>query len=328
MSQTRAVPQSLPSRPPPVWRGLALLCATGVVWGTIGPAVALVHDRSSLSVLTTGAYRAVAALVVLGGAVLLTGRRRACVRMLREHPGRTVAVGALTATYQLLFFIAVVATGVSVATVIALGSAPVLLLLLDGLQRRRLPGRRRVAPVAAAVVGLALVGLAGGGAGPAHPALGAATALGSGIAYALSADLGAVLSEGYDGLAVAGTTLLFTGLVLVPGGLLAAWLRGEPMTTSDTGSVLLVVYLGVVTMALAYVLLFAGLRTTPSGTAVVATLLEPVTAVVIAVVALGERLSVAAAVGSVLIVAAIASLGRADEVQPRPRQGDGAAAQR
>ena len=85
-----------------------------------------------------------------------------------------------------------------------------------------------------------------------------------------------------------------------------------------TTSWLLVVYLGVVTMALAYVLLYAGLRSTPSRTAVVATLLEPVTAVAIAVLVLGERLSLAGAVGALLIVAAIASLGL-QPTEPAPQ---------
>jgi drug/metabolite transporter, DME family len=106
--------------------------------------------------------------------------------------------------------------------------------------------------------------------------------------------------------------------LLVPVGLVLAHLRGEAMTTSDAGSWLMLVYLGVVTMAFAYVLVFAGLRTTASGTAVVATLLEPVTAVLIAVSLLGERLTPTIAMGALLIVAAIASLGR--QPQPPPPQ--------
>ena len=49
--------------------------------------------------------------------------------------------------------------------------------------------------------------------------------------------------------------------------------------TSGTCRWSLIGYLGLVTMAVAYALLFTGLRSTPSGSAVVATLLEPVTAV-------------------------------------------------
>jgi DME family drug/metabolite transporter len=61
-------------------------------------------------------------------------------------------------------------------------------------------------------------------------------------------------------------------------------------------------------MALAYGLFYAGLRTTRSGAAVVATLLEPVTAAVAAAVLLGERLGALGIVGSALILAAVAGL--------------------
>ncbi len=71
-------------------------------------------------------------------------------------------------------------------------------------------------------------------------------------------------------------------------------------------------------MALAYVLLFAGLRTTASGSAAVATLLEPVTAVVIAVLLLGETLTAAGVAGALLILAAIATLGLRQEVPEVP----------
>jgi DME family drug/metabolite transporter len=90
------------------------------------------------------------------------------------------------------------------------------------------------------------------------------------------------------------------------------YLSNAPLTTNDASSWLLIVYLGVVTMAVAYALLFTGLRSTPSGAAVVATLLEPVTAVFIALVFLDERLTLWGLVGALLIVAAIATLGRAD----------------
>ena len=95
-----------------------------------------------------------------------------------------------------------------------------------------------------------------------------------------------------------------------------ALLQGQSMTTTDIESWALIVYLGVVTLAFAYVLLYVGLRSTPSGTAVVATLLEPVTAVLIAVLFLDETLSVAGAIGCLLILGAIGSLGRRME-QPQ-----------
>lgn len=86
-------------------------------------------------------------------------------------------------------------------------------------------------------------------------------------------------------------TMTVAAAVLVPGGLLLTLVRGEPLWTADVASWLVIAYLGVVTMVVAYALFFTGLRSTPSGAAVLATLIEPVTAVLLAVVFLGERLT-------------------------------------
>jgi DME family drug/metabolite transporter len=289
-----------------------------VVWGTIGPAVQLVHEGSGLSPWTIGAYRAIAAVAALLIASLLTGRLRACRTLARRRWRRVVLAGLSAAAFQLLFFVAVVATGVSVATVVSLGLAPVLLLVLSGVQRRRAPAPGQVATVATALVGLGLVSIAGSTGNEAPPAavLGLLAALGSGTAFAVSTQVGAPLSREHDALAVTTVTMSVAAAALVPGGLAVAYLRGEAMTTTDVGSWLLVLYLGVVTMGVAYVLLFAGLRTTTSGAAVVATLLEPVTAVLIAVLLLDERPTAAVVVGALLILAAIASLGRRAEQEP------------
>jgi drug/metabolite transporter, DME family len=301
----------------PGWSGLIYLCAAGVVWGTIGPAVDVVHDRSSLSVLTIGAYRAVAAVAVLALAATATRLWSACLALLREHGKRVALTGCMTAAFQLLFFVAVVANGVSVTTVVTLGFAPVLLLVVESARDRRLPALAEVLTVGTALLGLLLVSTTGSG--DVHATLsgwGLLAALGSGAAYAMSAEVGGGLTRAHDALAVTTCTTFVVAAVLVPGGLGIALLQGQSMTTTDIESWALVVYLGVVTMAFAYVLLYAGLRSTPSGTAVVATLLEPVTAVLIAVLFLSETLSVAGAVGCLLILGAIGSLGRRME-QPQ-----------
>jgi DME family drug/metabolite transporter len=296
---------------------LLLLCAAGVVWGTIGPAVDIVHDRSSLSVLTIGAYRAVAAMAVLVLAATVTHLWATCLALIRQHGRRVVLTGVLAATFQLLFFVAVVANGVSVTTVVTLGFAPVLLLVLASARDRRPPAFPEALTVGTAVFGLILVSTTGSG--DAHATLsgwGLLAALGSGAAYALSAEVGGALTREYDALSVTTCTTSVVAVVLVPGGLGLAMVRGQSMATTDVVSWVLVGYLGVVTMAFAYVLLYAGLRSTPSGAAVVATLMEPVTAVLIAVLFLGETLSLAGGVGCLLILAAIGGLRRWVEQPP------------
>lgn len=302
-----------------MWRGLLLIALAGVIWGTIGPAVQLVHDGSGLAPSTISAYRAVVAVTALVLVTVATRRFRTSWVLARREWRRVVVIGLLTAAFQLLFFVAVVATGVSVATVVCLGSAPVLLLVLGGVQRRRLPAAGRIVTVLVALVGLVLVSVAGGIERHApNPTLGILAALASGAAYAFSADISAALSQRLDILTVTVATISVAGAVLIPGGLAWAHLRGDALTTTNGSSWLLIAYLGLVTMTVAYALMYTGLRTTPSGTAVVATLIEPVTALLIAVLVLGEHLSPAGLVGAVLIVAAIGGLGRTDG-EPLPQ---------
>ncbi|MFA6576507.1 MAG: DMT family transporter, partial [Nocardioides sp.] len=73
---------------------------------------------------------------------------------------------------------------------------------------------------------------------------------------------------------------------------------------------------GVLTMALAYGLLYAGLRTTPGSSAVIATLLEPVTAAIVAALFLDERIGALGVAGAVLILVAVAGLREEPVVPP------------
>ena len=301
------------------WRGLASVCLAGIIWGTIGPGAQVVHDRSGLSSLTVTAYRAIAAVVVLSLGVVLSGRLAAAGTAALEEWRRVGVVGVLTAAFQFLFFVAVVFTGVSIATVVSLGFAPLLLLVLGSLRARALPRAAQAATVVIAVVGLLLVTFAGGPNDVAsHPLLGILAALASGGAYAVCAEIAAPLSQRLDTLTITAATIGVAALVLVPTGVLVTALRGDAFTTSDPASWALIAYLGVFTLAIAYALLFTGLRSAPSSAAVIATLLEPVTAVLIAVALLGEHLTTAGVVGALLIVAAITSLGRSSE-QPTPQ---------
>lgn len=301
------------------WHGLLLVSLAGIIWGTIGPGVQIVHDSSGLSPVMISAYRAIAAVAVLLLVALITGRLGTSWFLARHQWRRVALVGLFTALFQLLFFVAVIAVGVSLTTVVALGFAPVLLLVVSSIQNRALPSLQETLTVTVALAGLGLVSVFGDfDTHTPNPALGILAALGSGAAYALSTDVAAPLSQRLDTLTVTVATMSVAAAVLVPAGVVIASLRGETLATNDTTSWLVIVYLGVVAMAVAYALLFTGLRSTPSGAVVVATLLEPVTAVFIAVLFLGERLTPAGLVGSLLIVAAIAGLGRRSKV-PQPQ---------
>jgi len=294
--------------------GLFQICLAGVLWGTGGLGVQLIREHEPMSVVTISAWRMLLAALVLI-AVVLAARQLGAVReLVRSHPGRAVAVGTGTALYQAFYFGSVVATGVTVSTVVSLGIAPVLLTVADAVRARRRPRAARLLVLGVALLGLVLVSATSGSGetGP-HPALGVVLALGSGTAYAVATELGRPLAQVAGPLALTTTTTTVGTLFLLPFGLFAA-IGDQRLVTTDPTAVVGLLYLGVVTMALAYGLLYAGLRTTTGSSAVIATLLEPVTAAVAAAVVLDERLGALGVVGTLLILAAVAGLG--DEEEP------------
>jgi DME family drug/metabolite transporter len=267
--------------------------------------------------LTISAYRAVAAAVVLDLLIAVTRRLERSMASVRSQRGRLVAVGALIAASQLLFFSAVEWAGVSLATVICMGFAPVLLLGVASARRRRFPSVAQVLTVATAVAGLLLISIIGGGRQhAAHPVLGVLAALGAGACFAFTADVGAPLSRRVDALTITAGIMNVAAVVLVPCDVVAA-LVSQVTLTAGAGAWFLVGCLAVGVVA-TNSLMFAGLRGTSSAAAVVATLIEPVTAVLIAAAFLGEHLTLAGVVGCLLILMAIAGLGRFEEHAPHP----------
>ena len=69
-----------------------------------------------------------------------------------------------------------------------------------------------------------------------------------------------------------------------------------------------VVWLGVITTVVAYALFYTGLRSIPGSTAMIVTLLEPVTAVALAAVLLEEPLTTTNVLGGALLLTAVVAL--------------------
>jgi len=70
--------------------------------------------------------------------------------------------------------------------------------------------------------------------------------------------------------------------------------------------------LGIGPTAVAYTLYFRGLRTASASTAALLSLIEPLTAAVLATLVLGNRLSATGMIGAALLLAAVVRTVRAD----------------
>ncbi|GAA4755870.1 EamA family transporter [Nocardioides endophyticus] len=298
----------LSTTPPRAGFGLLQICLAGVLWGTGGLGVQVIRDEVPMSVLTISAWRMAIAAAVLLVVLLVLRQLPSLVALVRAHPSRVVLVGCGTAAYQALYFGSVVAVGVSVSTVVSLGLAPVLLTVAESLRHQTTPSRSQVLVLVVALTGLVLVSVAAGSHEPGpHPTLGVLLAVGSGATYAVTTVVGRSLTRATTPLTLTTATTTVGAVALMTcaafGGSLTEGL-GNPTAS------LTLVYLGVFTMALAYGLFYAGLRTVPGSAAVIATLLEPVTAAVVAAIWLDERLGAGGVVGTAFILLAVAGLGR------------------
>lgn len=287
---------------PAAGRGFVLVVLAGLMWGTAGVSGSIVLDRTDLGPLDIAWHRMVIGALALGAVHLATRRRRQPVgRLTRGTAVRLGLVAAGLAAYQLAYFAAVTAAGVSIATLVALGLAPLLVAVGAAVLGHGRPDGATGLALAVALVGLVLlVGVSAGGDAGTAVVLGAFLATGSALGYAVVTLAGPGVPAGVPVTLAgfAGGALLLTPAVAAVG----LHVTTEPVALG------LLVYLGVVPSALAYACFFTGIRSVPGAVAAIVTLLEPLTATALATAFLGERLAPAALAGGLLVLAAVAGL--------------------
>ncbi|MEU0199769.1 MULTISPECIES: EamA family transporter [unclassified Streptomyces] len=301
----------------PIGRGLLYLIVAGVAWGTAGAAASLVYRASDMGPIALSFWRCAAGLVLLLAVRLLRPRAGSPVREpLRRRALRAGVTGIGLAVFQTAYFAAVSATGLAVATVVTLGAGPVLIALGARLTLAERLGRGGVAAVVGALAGLAVLVLGGGGT-TVRPG-GVLLALLSAAGYSVMTLL--TRRWGRDGTADASRTTVeafaVTSLCLLPFALAEGLV---PHTVEPVRLLVLLAYVAAVPTALAYGLYFAGAAVVRSATVSVIMLLEPVSAAVLAVVLLGERLTVATVAGTLLMLGSVAGLAVGEVRAPTAR---------
>jgi drug/metabolite transporter, DME family len=277
--------------------GALLVLAAGVLWGTSGTTQALAPvGASSLSI---GALR----LLIGGGALMLLALVRGGLGAGRWPVAPSIVAGLFIASYQLCFFAALGRTGVAVGTLVGIGSSPVFAGMLGYLFRGERPGRSWGIATALAVAGCAF--LVAGGNGVSVDIPGVLLALGAGASYASYTMAIKSLLPGRTPDAVMAVVFCVGALFLSP--LLFASDLHWVVSARGTAVVL---YLGIVVTALSYWLFARGLRSVPVATAVTLSLAEPLTAALLGILFLGERLSGSALCGIPLLFAGLAVLAR------------------
>jgi drug/metabolite transporter, DME family len=293
--------------------GLLCLITSGLLWGTGGLTGSLLSRVAGLSAISVAAGRLTTGGVLLVIFLTVTGRRWPAGRAAWT---RIAVIGLLAALYQSCYFTAVALTSVALATLVTIGTAPVIVLGVYRVTRRR-PGR--LAPVAAclALAGLGLlVGLPSGFSETTVLAS-AGMAVLAAAGFAALTLTGARPVPGLDDLTVTGFGFTLGGLVLMP---LAAALGGLSFRPGPEAAGLLIA-LGTGPTALAYTLYFRGLRQAAASTAALLTLLEPLTGAILATFILGQRLSATGIAGAatlaVAVIVTVRGAGEVGEGEPR-----------
>ena len=271
-------------------RGMFLIALAAMLWGTTGTSQALAP--ASATPIVVGTMR-----LVFGGATLLLfaqlrGDLRQWRQMLRpELLWASVSVAA----YQVCFFAAVKLTGVTVGTMVGLGSAPILAGLFAYLVRGEKLTQRWAIATILAVIGCVIL-LSSGSDTMIVDGRGVLLALGAGLSYTIFTLAHKALSEQITGDGAMALSFVIGAIILLP------TLPFYETSWIATGRGLLVLlHLGVLATGVSYLLFGRGLKTVPVATVGTLTLVEPLTAGLLGLLLLGERLTLFAGVGISLL---------------------------
>lgn len=295
-------------------RGLVLVVLAAALWGTSGVATKTLYTFVAISPISVAAFRlALGAPLLLAVFYLTSGSRS--FRIARGDLGWLLLVGASLGISQACYFAAIARVGVAIATLVTICTAPVLVSLFSAtLLRERLTGAV-VGALACALIGTALligVGRSDGGAPAGAVSGGILLALGAACNFAIFILVSRLLANRYHPLlSITIAVSIGAALLIVTSALTVGMTLRYPWPAWA-----LLLYLGLAPTALGYALFYQGVRHTTAAEASIASLVEPLTATVLAVVILGERLDTLGLLGAALLIGAIVFLYRNGPSRP------------
>lgn len=280
-----------------VRRNYALVIGAGICFGTTGTTQALGPD--GISSLSIGSARLIVGAFFLYLYVKLTKINSAPVPRLSLWLS---AIGILS--YQLTFFSAVKQTGVAIGTVTALGSVPALTGLLDYLIYRQKASKRWYIATVITTIGIILLGTANGVED--FDLGGFILAIIAGASFGLLAvSSKRAFTPGVDSTYTMYKVFSLAALLSIPVLLVTGF---DWLGTIDGAA--MIIWLGLIPTALAYILYAKGLLGVKPGVASTLILAEPATATILAAVVLNESITMQGWTGIATVAIGLAYLSR------------------
>lgn len=285
----------------------ALIAAT--LWGTTGTTAYLIGGAVPAAVIG-------AVTMGVGGALLLVfGGRGSVALMTRPDTRVWVWWGGLgVIVYPLAFYQGMHLAGVAVGNIVALGSGPIAVAVIEWVVDKRPPTRQWLVATIIAVVGMVALSIGDSTKTSAEPGgmiPGIGLALLAGVSYALfSFAMGAVMAKGASPRHTVGAVFGAGALPLVAIAVFGS--AGVVWTDAAMGYL---AYLVLGPMVLAYVFFSRALRVLTSSSVLTLALVEPAVATMLAVAVVGERFDVLGVGGIALVATAVVVASRGATVR-------------
>ncbi len=278
-----------------VMRGVIPVLCAAMLWGTTGTLQTMLPDTKDP--LVVGAFRLIFGALTLVGVAAMSAHTRAAFKHLPL--GHIVAAGVAIGAYNMLFFAGVLKAGVGIGTAITIGSAPIWVTVILYIRHRHLPRPIQLLGQALCIFGAILLVAPQG-----HisvPLAGVMLALASGLSYALYSLVSSNMPGDIPSNTQAAATFCVAAFVTLPVVLIApvAWV-------ATSAALVPLAILGVVSTGLAYALYTWGLRSVSAPSAVTLALAEPLTAWVLALVVVGETVTLVSGMGAASLFVGIA----------------------
>ncbi|WP_343316023.1 EamA family transporter [Brucella sp. BE17] len=282
--------------------GIAAVLFSSIVWGTTGTAATLAPE--------VGAAAIGAAAMGVGG-LLQAAIASGGILRARAHLGQNwrnlVLGGVAVAIYPLAFYASMRMAGVTIGTVVTIGSAPLLSALIECWFDGARLSRQWLIGAIIGLVGMILISLSygsidSGAASDGSTIIGIALGLLGGLTYALySWTARGLMLRGIASSVAMGATFGIGGFLLMP----VLLMTGAPFLAS-WNNFGVGIYMALVPMFLGYICFGIGLARIPASLATTITLVEPVVAALLAVIIVGERLPAMGWLGVVLVISCLA----------------------
>ena len=306
---------------------LFLICLAAVLWGTSGTTMILMTQVAPMNPLVVAFWR----LAIASPFLLLCATIKHFSIVKSFHSSSTppylsvppstsfpwrpyLGLGACMATYQACYFLAVPLAGVAITALVSICSSPIFITLFAA----KFLGEKLNLKVYLSL-GLGLVGTSLLVINPQSTTNqgwqflgGILLALGAGFSYAAYAVGAKAVIKKLDPFTVLALSFTSAALMLSPALVFVSSQINNQTNSLNTQNWQLqapfLLYLGLVSTGVAYLIYMQGLKSTTATVAGIAVLLEPLTATCLGILVFRETMGINSAIGGLLLLGAIAIL--------------------